>query len=46
MLSCAELKPRKQPAVVERRNKLITRLWEQIQLLKNQESGAQMADRA
>ena len=36
-----ERKPRKQPAVVERRNKLITRLWEQIQLLKSQESGTE-----
>ena len=41
----AEHKPRKQPAVVERRNKLITRLWEQIQLLKSQESGAEFTVR-
>lgn len=41
----AERKPRKQPAIVERRNKLITRLWEQIQLLKSQESGIEFTVR-
>ena len=41
----AERKPRKQPAVVERRNKLITRLWEQIQLLKSHESGTEFTVR-
>lgn len=33
-----DLKPNRQPAILQRRNKLIARIWEQIQLLKSQEN--------
>ena len=36
-----DLKPIRQPAVIQRRNKLISRLWEQIQLLKSIENGTE-----
>jgi hypothetical protein len=34
-----DAKPLKQPAIVQRRNKLITRIWEQMELLKSMETG-------
>jgi hypothetical protein len=36
-----DAKPLKQPAIVQRRNKLITRIWEQIELLKSMENGSE-----
>jgi hypothetical protein len=36
-----DVKPIRQPAVIQRRNKLISRLWEQIQLLKSIENGTE-----
>jgi hypothetical protein len=40
-----DIKPIKQPAVVQRRNRLIARIWEQIQLLKSYESGTEFTVR-
>lgn len=40
-----DIKPIKQPAVVQRRNRLITRIWEQIQLLKSYETGTEFTVR-
>jgi len=34
-----DAKPLKQPAIIQRRNKLITRIWEQMELLKSMETG-------
>jgi hypothetical protein len=40
-----DAKPLKQPAIVQRRNKLITRIWEQIELLKSIENGGEFVVR-
>ncbi len=36
-----DLRPHRQPAILKRRNKLIARVWEQIQLLKSQQNGSE-----
>ncbi len=41
----ANIKPRNQPPIVQRRSKLITRLWEQIQLAKCQLNGTELTVR-
>jgi hypothetical protein len=40
-----DAKPLKQPAIIQRRNKLITRIWEQMELLKSMESGGEFVVR-
>ena len=38
----AATKPTHQPPIVQRRNKLIGKIWEQIELVKSQANGTQL----